>query len=69
MLSRKMQQQVMDAARHIDLFLWIDTQKRTRESSKYERRVPSEGRSLFGLPDEGNYTNPSIGQLPTLVQS
>jgi hypothetical protein len=31
MLSRKMQQQVLDAARRIDLFLWIDAQKRTRE--------------------------------------
>jgi large subunit ribosomal protein L30 len=28
MLSRKMQQQVLDAARRIDLFLWIDAQKR-----------------------------------------
>jgi ribosomal protein L30 len=29
MLSRKMQQQVLDAASRIDLFLWIDAQKRT----------------------------------------
>jgi hypothetical protein len=28
MLSRKMQQQVIDAARRIDLFLWIDAQNR-----------------------------------------
>jgi uncharacterized protein YbaP (TraB family) len=29
MLSRKMQEEVMDAARSIDLFLWINAQKRT----------------------------------------
>jgi hypothetical protein len=29
MLSRKMQEQVLNAARRVDLFLWIDAQKRT----------------------------------------
>jgi hypothetical protein len=29
MLSRKMQEQVLNAARKVDLFLWIDAQKRT----------------------------------------
>jgi ribosomal protein L30 len=31
MLGRKMQEQVMNAARKVDLFLWIDAQKRTCE--------------------------------------
>jgi len=29
MLSRKMQEQVLNAARKVDLFFWIDAKKRT----------------------------------------
>jgi hypothetical protein len=54
MLSRKMQQQVMDAARHIDLFLWIDAQKRTREHLSTNGAPHQKAAlDLFGLQNDG----------------
>jgi large subunit ribosomal protein L30 len=54
MLSRKMQQQVMDAARRIDLFLWIDAQKRTcNHLSTNGAPHQKAALDLFGLQNEG----------------
>jgi large subunit ribosomal protein L30 len=54
MLSRKMQQQVMDAARLIDLFLWIDAQKRTCEHLSTNGTPHQKAAlDLFGLQNDG----------------
>jgi large subunit ribosomal protein L30 len=53
MLSRKMQQQVLDAARHIDLFLWIDAQKGSCEHLSTNGAPRQKATlDLFGLQNE-----------------
>jgi hypothetical protein len=53
MLGRKMQEQVMHAARAVDLFLWIDAQKRTCQHLSVSG-APHQtwALELFGLPNE-----------------
>jgi large subunit ribosomal protein L30 len=54
MLSRKMQQQVLDAVRRIDLFLWIDAQKRTCEHLSTNGAPHQKAAlDLFGLHNKG----------------
>ena len=43
MLCRKLQEQVLDAAREIDLFLWIDAEKGTFQHVSGAQRRPASG--------------------------
>jgi hypothetical protein len=53
MLSQKMQQQVLDAARRINLFLWIDAQKRTcQHLSTNGASHQAAALDLFGLQNQ-----------------
>jgi hypothetical protein len=53
-LCRKTQQRVLDAAHLIDLFLWIDAQKRTCEHlSTNGAPYQTAALDLFGLHNEG----------------
>ena len=53
-LSRKMQQQVLDAVRRIDLFLWIDAQKRMCEHLSTNGAPHQKAAlDLFGLHNKG----------------
>jgi large subunit ribosomal protein L30 len=52
MLPRKMQQDVLDAARRIDLFLWIDAKKRTVQRLSPNGAAHQAAALLFALPGE-----------------
>jgi hypothetical protein len=53
MLSKKMQQQVLDAARRVDLFLWIDANKRTFQHLSTNSALHQTGAlDLLGLENE-----------------
>jgi hypothetical protein len=52
MLGKKMQKQVMDASRKIDLFLWIDATKRTiQHTSATDAKHRKAALKLFGLSE------------------
>lgn len=52
MLGRKMQQQVIDAARKIDIFLWIDAEKRTlQQTAPADAKHLAGARNMLGLTE------------------
>lgn len=60
MLSRKMQQQVIDAARRIDLFLWIDARDGTMTHlTADDARHRAAALEMFGLPQEQSEPRPN----------